>query len=203
MLLLTWTARFITLLAGGVAWPFARGRSRQTEHGALACDGICETDPGAKALSQVHRGGFRSLAGSRAETCAWTVCWNWKDRSDAYIRKELVSLQLDVIVTQSTPVTAAVKRGTSTIPIGWRPSLRLAPDSLQACPARRERHGVGSRDKGSMASKWLELLTAIAPSVERAVMMQPDMAPTSNLSFFLIRGRCAITESRVSRGARP
>jgi hypothetical protein len=39
--------------------------------------------------------------------------------------------------------------------------------------------GFGSLDQGSMASKWLELLTAIAPSVvKRAVMMfNPDTAP--------------------------
>jgi putative ABC transport system substrate-binding protein len=94
--------------------------------------------------------------------------------------KELVSLQPDVILTQSTPVTAAVKRETSTIPIVFVAVADPVGSGFVASLSRQGGNvGFGSLDQGSMASKWLELLTAIAPSVvKRAVMMfNPDTAP--------------------------
>ena len=53
--------------------------------------------------------------------------------------KELVSLQPDVILTQSTPVTAAVKRETSTIPIVFvTVADPVGSGLLRACPGRAE-----------------------------------------------------------------
>jgi len=94
--------------------------------------------------------------------------------------KELVSLQPDVILTQSTPVTAALKRETSTIPIVFAAVADPVGSGFVASLPRPGGNvtGFSSLDQGSMASKWLELLTKIAPSVKRAVMMfNPDTAP--------------------------
>jgi putative ABC transport system substrate-binding protein len=94
--------------------------------------------------------------------------------------KELVSLQPDVILTNSTPVTAALKRETSTIPIVFAVVADPVGSGFVASLPRPGGNitGFGSLDEGSMASKWLELLTAIAPNVKRAVMMfNPDTAP--------------------------
>ena len=68
--------------------------------------------------------------------------------------KELVSLQPDVILTQSTPVTAALKRETSTIPIVFV-AVADPVGSGKPVPARRKRYGVrlaGSRVDGEQVA---------------------------------------------------
>jgi putative ABC transport system substrate-binding protein len=63
--------------------------------------------------------------------------------------------------------------------------------------------GFGSLDQGSMASKWLELLTAIAPSVKRAVMMfNPDTAPYMK-SFLLPSFEAAARSLKVASAEAP
>jgi putative ABC transport system substrate-binding protein len=93
--------------------------------------------------------------------------------------KELVSLDPNVIVTQSTPVTAAVRRETSTIPIVFVAVADPVGSGFVAGLSRPGGNvtGFGSLQE-SMASKWLELLTGVAPGVKRAAMMfNPDTAP--------------------------
>ena len=58
--------------------------------------------------------------------------------------------------------------------------------------------------EASMAGKWLELLTEIAPGVKRAAFMfNPDTAPYVG-SYFLpsIRGGGPIAQGGANRGAR-
>src|SRR5262249_50983026 len=92
--------------------------------------------------------------------------------------KELVSLQPDVILTNSTPVTAALKRETSTIPIVFAVAADPVGSGFVASLARPGGNVTGfSSMEGSLPSKWLELLTAIAPNVKRVAMMfNPDTA---------------------------
>ena len=57
--------------------------------------------------------------------------------------------------------------------------------------------------EGSMASKWLELLTAIAPTVKRAVMMfNPDTAPYIK-SYALPSFEAAARSLKVASAAAP
>jgi putative ABC transport system substrate-binding protein len=86
--------------------------------------------------------------------------------------KELVALQPDLIVTQSTPITATVLQETRTIPIVF---------ALVADPIGSGFVANFARPGGSltgfvtmvpeMAGKWLELLKEIAPSVARVTLL--------------------------------
>jgi len=93
--------------------------------------------------------------------------------------KELVSLQPDLILTNSTPVTAAVKRETATIPIVFAVVADPVGSGFVASLPRPGGNITGfSSVEGSIASKWLELLTDIAPGIKRAMMLfNPDTAP--------------------------
>ena len=93
--------------------------------------------------------------------------------------KELVSLQPDLILTDSTPVTAAVKRETITIPIVFAVVADPVGSGFVASLPRPGGNITGfSSLEGTIASKWLELLTGIAPGVKRAMMLfNPDTAP--------------------------
>jgi putative tryptophan/tyrosine transport system substrate-binding protein len=111
---------FITLLGGvALAWPLA-ARAEQADRirrvGVLM--GYAETDPQAKALLAEFTQAVSEFGWIEGRNLRMDV--RWAPGNTDLMRtfaKELVSLQPDVILTQSTPVTAAVKRETSTIPI--------------------------------------------------------------------------------------
>jgi putative tryptophan/tyrosine transport system substrate-binding protein len=93
--------------------------------------------------------------------------------------KELVDLQPDVILAESTPQTAALQRETRTIPIVFvNVSDPVGSGFIAGLP-----HPGGNFTglipyEPSLGGKWLELLTEIAPGVKRvAAMFNPDTAP--------------------------
>jgi putative ABC transport system substrate-binding protein len=95
----------------------------------------------------------------------------------------LVGQQPEVIVTGSTPATAAVQRETRTIPIVF---AGVSDPVASGIVARLNQPGGNITGFGileaSLGGKWLELLTEIAPGLKRAaIMFNPDVAP--GLSF--------------------
>src|SRR4029077_5101725 len=85
---------------------------------------------------------------------------------DRMFAKELVGLQPDVILSHTTPATAALQRETRTIPIVFAAVGDPVGDGFVAGLPRPGGNitGFGSSE-ASMAGKWLELLTEIAPGV--------------------------------------
>jgi putative ABC transport system substrate-binding protein len=93
--------------------------------------------------------------------------------------KELVALQPDLILTVSTPATAAMVQQTRTIPIvfvlvgdpvgsGFVESLSRPGGNLTGF----------TNNQSSLIGKWMELLKEIAPTVTRAAMLfNPPTAP--------------------------
>jgi putative ABC transport system substrate-binding protein len=85
--------------------------------------------------------------------------------------KELVGLQPDVILVGSTPPTAALQRETRTIPIVFAGASDPVGSGFVAGFARPGGNITGFIDlEASLAGKWLELLTEIAPSVKRVLV---------------------------------
>jgi putative ABC transport system substrate-binding protein len=173
---------FISLIGGvAVAWPLA-ARAEQADRkrrvGVLM--GYAETDPQAKAMLAEFTRAVSEFGWIEGRNLRMDV--RWAPGNTDLMRKfakELVSLQPDVILTNSTPVTAALKRETSTIPIVFAVVADPVGSGFVASLPRPGGNVTGfSSMEGSMASKWLELLTAIAPTVKRAVVMfNPDTAP--------------------------
>ena len=93
--------------------------------------------------------------------------------------KELVALQPDVILTASTPATAAVQRETRTIPIGFAPVVDPVGSGFVAGLPRPGGNLTGFQAfEGSIAGKWLQMIKEIAPRIRRAAAMyNPDAAP--------------------------
>jgi putative ABC transport system substrate-binding protein len=111
---------FITVLGGAVfTGPFAVS-AQQTERvrwvGVLM--GYGETDPEAKALLTEFTQELSTLGWIEGRNLRMDVRWapGRTDMMQTFAR-ELVDLQPDVILTDSTPVTAALKRATSKVPI--------------------------------------------------------------------------------------
>jgi len=95
------------------------------------------------------------------------------------LAKELVAVQPDVIVTGTTPATAAVQRATRTIPIVFSAVSDPVGEGFVASLAQPGGNMTGFINiEASLAGKWLELLKEIAPRLTRAaILFNPDTAP--------------------------
>jgi putative tryptophan/tyrosine transport system substrate-binding protein len=95
--------------------------------------------------------------------------------------EELVGLQPDIILTNSTPMTVAIQRETRTIPIVF---VNVSDPVASGIVASLNRPGGNitgfANFEATMGGKWLELLSEIAPGLKRAAIMgNPDTAPVS------------------------
>jgi ABC-type uncharacterized transport system substrate-binding protein len=93
--------------------------------------------------------------------------------------KELVALQPDLILTQSTPATAELLQQTRTIPIVFGLLADPIGSGFVASFPRPGGNVTGFVTmQPTMAGKWLELLKEIAPRVARVAMLfNPATAP--------------------------
>ena len=179
---------FITLLAGATAaWPLTARAQRPDQMrrvGVLMA--YSETDPEAEGLLAEFTRGLSELGWTDGRSLRLDVRWA-PGNTDAMrtYAKELVALQPDVILANSTPVTATFQRETQTIPIVFSIVADPVGSGFVASLPRPGSNitGFGSVET-SFASKWLELLMEIAPGVKRAaVMFNPDTAPYIKSTF--------------------
>jgi putative ABC transport system substrate-binding protein len=170
----------ITLLGGAAAWPVAAraqqsGRMRQI--GVLM--GYGEADPEAKALLSQFTQGLSELGWSDGRNVRIDIRWaaGNVERMQT-LAKELVDLRPDVILANTTPVTAALQRVTQTIPIVFVIVADPIGSGFVASLPRPGGNITGFvNEEASTAGKRLELLTVIAPAVKRvAIMFNPDTA---------------------------
>src|SRR6202171_3667478 len=153
---------FITVLAGAAfGGPFAvsaQQTDRKRRGGVLM--GYGEADPEAKALLSEFTQGLSELGWIEGRNLRMDVRWA-PGRTDVMrtFARELVDLQPDVILADSTPVTAALKRETPTIPIVFAAVADPVGSAFVASLPRPGGNitGFGSLETGSMASKWLDL----------------------------------------------
>jgi putative tryptophan/tyrosine transport system substrate-binding protein len=172
---------FITLLGGAAAWPLG-ARAQQAERvrrvGVLM--GYNEADPEAQALLAAFGQGLQELGWTVGRNLRMDVRWSPGniDLMRAFA-KELVELQPDVILSNSTPVTAALLRTTQTVPIVFAVvSDPVGSGFVASLPSPGGNVTGFSHTEATLASKWLELLLDIVPDLKRAAMMfNPDTAP--------------------------
>ena len=100
--------------------------------------------------------------------------------------KELVELQPEVIFSHTTAATAALHRETLTIPIVFvNVSDPIGPGFVASLPRPGGNITGFIYAEASMGSKWVELLTDIAPGIKRiAIIFNPDTAPGGG-NYFL------------------
>ena len=173
---------FMAALGGLAAtWPFA-ARAQQSDRvrriGVLSP--YAESDPEAKAWLATFREELEKLGWNEGRNVRFDYRWAAADAgSTQRFAKELVALEPDAILTQSTITTAAMLQQTRTIPI----VIAQIADPVGAGFVASLRQPGGNVTgfinlEASLVSKWLELLKAIAPRVNRvAFLFNPSTAP--------------------------
>ena len=161
---------FITLVGGAsLAAPFrARAQEQMKRIGVLMP--YAEGDREGQAFVAALREGLQKLGW--AESRNIRIDYRWATPSDAVsiqrFAKELVALQPDLILTQSTPTTAALLQQTRTIPIVFAQVVDPVGSGFVASFPRPGGNITGFINlEPTMAGKWLELLKEIAPRVKR------------------------------------
>jgi ABC-type uncharacterized transport system substrate-binding protein len=173
---------FMALLGGGAAaWPLmARAEQPERMRRVVFLHGLAENDPEAQARVAAFREGL--------ETLGWTENRNvqiehWFSGGDiARIRTytaELVGSAPDVIAASGTPVIAALKQATRTIPIVFSVVNDPAGQGFVANLARPGGNITGfSYVDFPMIGKWLEMLKEAVPGIRRMTLMfNPQTAP--------------------------
>jgi putative ABC transport system substrate-binding protein len=172
----------IALLGGAVAaWPLA-ARAQQTERmrriGVLM--GLAENDPDTKARLAAFREGLERLGWSEGRNVHIDYRFAPAGAQAAVLAKELAALQPDVILANSTPVTAALQRETRTIPIVFA-GVTADPigEGFVTSLARPGGNVTGLLlFETSVNGKWLAMLKEIAPRLARAALVvNPKTAP--------------------------
>jgi len=99
--------------------------------------------------------------------------------------KQLAALRPDLILTASTPATAAMRQQTNTIPIVFAMVGDPVGSGFVVSLSRPGGNLTGFTPiENSLGGKWVELLKEIAPRVARvAIVFDPGMAPFA--SYYL------------------
>jgi len=178
----------IKVIAGSaIAWPLA-ARAQQSEHmrhiGVLMA--FSENDPEAQSWAGVFREELWKLGWTEGHNLQIDTRWATADiESLERFAKQLAVLHPDVILTGSTPATAAMQQQTNTIPIVFAMVGDPVGSGFVASLSRPGGNLTGFTPiENSLGGKWVELLKEIAPRVARVAMVfDPAMAPFA--SYYL------------------
>jgi putative tryptophan/tyrosine transport system substrate-binding protein len=166
---------FITLLGSAAAWPrSARAQRPDQIRRVGVLIGLAEDDPDSKPRLGAFRQGLEKLGWSEGRNIHLDVRFVLpaNEKQVQILVKELLALSPDVVVAQTTALTAAFRRESRNVPIvfiavgdpigaGFIASLPRPGGNLT---------GLTLYD-GSVAGKWLEMLKEIDPRVTRAAII--------------------------------
>ena len=184
---------FVTLVGGTVAWSLA-ARAQQPERvrriGSLTA--FAESDMEVQTWYAAFRKRLDELGWVEGHNIHTDYRWSAGniERTQVFA-KELVRLNPDVLLSVTTPATAALQAETHTIPIVFAGVSDPIGSGFVASLVRPGGNITGFINlEASLSSKWLELMHEIAPHVSRvAFMYNPNTAPFSR--YFLATFRSA------------
>jgi putative ABC transport system substrate-binding protein len=173
---------FISLLGGAtVGWPLA-ARSQRAElvRRVAFLHPFAENDPEVLARVVAFRQGLEALGWTENRNIRVEHRYSGADldriRANA---TELVRSAPDLIVGSGTPITAALKQATGTIPIVFTAVNDPVGQGFVASLSRPGGNITGfSFIDFPLIGKWLELLKEIAPGIRRVkFMFNPETTP--------------------------
>jgi len=175
--------QFITLLGGAAAtWPLA-ARAQQAERmrriGFILV--VPENDPEARARITAFQQGLAALGWIEGRNIRIAYRFAAAEGAASIQTQvtELVNSAPDLIVANGTPVVAALKQATATIPIVFAILNDPVGQGFITSLARPGGNITGfTLIEFEMVGKWLEMLREMAPGVRRAALMfNPETGP--------------------------
>jgi putative ABC transport system substrate-binding protein len=170
---------FLTLLGtSAAAWPLA---ARAQQGGRVKRIGLLmpldENDPVAKPYLSAFTQALADLGWTDGRNVRMDLRWGGGDANRIRaLAHELVGLQPDTILASGLQATIALQRETRTIPIVF---VNVGDPVATGIVPRLDRPSGNvtgfANVEASLGSKWLELLSEIAPGLKRAaIMFDPD-----------------------------
>jgi putative ABC transport system substrate-binding protein len=196
--------RFIGLVGSfAVTWPL-KARAQRAEPvrriGVLMSFG----DSTTQSYVTAFRSALTKLGWTEGSNLRTEVRWGAGDADKIRsFAREIVDLQPDAIVGQSTPVVVALARETQRIPIVFVNVADPIGSGFVASLARPGGNLTGfMTDNSALGGKWVELLKEIAPrTVRAALMFNPTTAVP--LQFYMPSVQAAASALSVEVSATP
>ena len=173
---------FVTLLGGPLAWPLvARAQERERTRRIAVLMGYAESGSSGQALIAAFRDGLQKFGWTEGHNTRIDIRWAAPDDAESIRRfaKELVALQPDLIISSTTPITAALLQQTRTIPIIFPALSDPVGSGFVASFSRPGGNVTGFNvSEPTQTGKQVELLKEIVPHVGRiAMLFNPASAP--------------------------
>jgi putative ABC transport system substrate-binding protein len=179
---------FITLIGGAAAsLPRAVRAQPESVRRLAFLMSASESDKGYQSLLATFRDELGKLGWVENRNIRLDYRWGAVDaQSRLRSAKELITIQPDLLLAQSTPTAATLVQQTSTIPIIFFSVGDPVGEGFVASLSRPGRNATGFINmEGSMSGKWLELLREVAPHVRSvAILFNPATAPGGG-SYYL------------------
>jgi putative ABC transport system substrate-binding protein len=164
---------FIALVGGAASWPLlarAQPSDRIRRIGVLMSN--AETDAEGLRRIAALREGLQQFGWTHGRNIHFEIRWAPQLDLIQPSAKELVALAPELIVVQSDPATAALRRETRTIPILFVSVGDPIAGGFIESLSRPGGNATGFTNfEPSIGGKWLELLKEIAPGVTRALVI--------------------------------
>jgi putative tryptophan/tyrosine transport system substrate-binding protein len=176
---------FISLLGGAaVTWPLVAGAQqleRMRRIGVLM--GLVASDPEAQSRVAAFENGLRELGWVKGHNLSIEYRWAGDGNVLRDHAAELLAIAPDLILANSTPVTAALQEQSRTVPIVFTQVSDPVGQGLVPNLARPGGNLTGFTSfEFSIGTKWLEALKQVAPRVTRVLLVfNPESAPFADL----------------------
>jgi putative tryptophan/tyrosine transport system substrate-binding protein len=173
----------VALGSAAAAWPVvALGQQGERVRRIGMLMGGDENDPAWKPRLSAFTQALADLGWTDNRNVRVDLRWGGGDTNRIRaLAQELVGLQPDIIVTNTTPATIAVQRETQTISIVFANVVEPVASGIVTRLNQPGGNITGFADlEASLGGKWLELLLEIAPGLKRAaIMFNPETASAS------------------------
>lgn len=177
---------FITLLGGMAAttrWPrVARAQQPDRMRRIAALMATDETEQDAQPRLAAFQQELQKLGWTEGRNIQIETRWTMTGvETIQQMAQELVALQPDLVLSSTTATTKALLQHTRAIPIVFAAVADPVGSGFVASLVRPGGNVTGLTNlEGAMAGKWLELLTEIAPRINRvAFLFNPATSPTA------------------------
>jgi putative tryptophan/tyrosine transport system substrate-binding protein len=175
---------FITLLGGAAAWPFdaqAQTLERMRRIGVLL--GLATSDPEAQSRVSALEIALRELGWIKGRNLSIEYRWPGDGSTVRDHASELLAMAPDVILANSTPVTAALLEQSRSVPIVFTQVIDPIGQGFVANLAHPGGNLTGLTSfEFSVGTKWLELLKQLAPQLTQVLLVfNPESAPFADL----------------------